>query len=278
MQVNPEKKTFIVILLTLITMAAEIIAGLLTHSMALFADGWHMGTHALALTLTFVTYVLIRKFANSKTFAFGTGKFSALSGFTSSLLLGLTGIFIIFESIERFINPVKISFNEAIIVAVIGLTVNSLCILIMGNGHCDCHHHHHHHHTHEHEDYNFKAAYMHILADAMTSVFAIAALITAKYFGWTFLDPIVGAIGGIIICIWALDLIKNTSMILLDSEVKELKSKITKLCNFDVLHVWKTSDDKVSVVAKINCDCDVNEIKSKISEIASTDLIFIERT
>jgi len=276
MQVNSEKKTFLVIVLTLVTMAAEIIAGLLTHSMALFADGWHMGTHALALTLTFMTYVFIRKFANSKTFAFGTGKFSALSGFTSSLLLGLTGIFIIFESAERFINPVKISFNEAIIVAIIGLVVNSLCILIMGTGSCECHHHHHH--SHKHEDYNFKAAYMHILADAMTSVFAIAALFTAKYFGWTFLDPIVGAIGGIIICIWALDLIKNTSMILLDSEVKELKSEIAKLCVFDVLHVWKTSDNKISVVAKTACSVDINEIKAKISELANTDSIFIERT
>ena len=136
-----ERKTFFVIVLTLLTMAAEISVGYLTHSMALFADGWHMGTHALALSLTFITYILIRKFSDSKTFAFGTGKFSTLSGYTSSILLGLTGLFIIYESVERFIHPLEIGFNEAIAVAIIGFIVNFLCILIMGHHTHGGHHH-----------------------------------------------------------------------------------------------------------------------------------------
>lgn len=269
-----ERKTFFVIVLTLLTMAAEIIVGYLTHSMALFADGWHMGTHALALSLTFVTYILIRKFSDSKTFAFGTGKFSTLSGYTSSILLGLTGLFIIYESIERFIHPLEIGFNEAIAVAIIGFIVNFLCILIMGHHKHDGHHHCH---CHEDEDYNFKAAYMHILADTMTSVFAIAALITAKYFGWVFLDPIVGLIGGTVICIWAYGLIKSTSMILLDAEVKTHKTAISELASFSELHVWKTSDDKYSVAGKVTSDEDICSLKKKISEIISLDSIFIER-
>ena len=215
-----EKKTFLVIVLTLLTMIAEIAVGYFTHSMALFADGCHMGTHALALSLTFFTYILITRFATSDKFAFGTGKFSTLSGFASSILLGLTGIFIIFESVERLFNPERIGFNEAILVAVIGLIVNAASILIMGDNHNHNHaaHNHQHNHTNEHkEDFNFKAAYMHILADALTSIFAIAALLAAKYFNWIFLDPVVGFIGGTVICIWAYNLIKSTTAILCDS-------------------------------------------------------------
>ena len=268
---NAETKTFWVIVLTLITMVAEIVVGYFTHSMALFADGWHMGTHALALSLTFFTYVLIKKYANSKTFAFGTGKFSTLSGYTSSILLGITGILIIYESLERFIHPLEIGFNEAIVVAIIGLIVNSGCILIMGHkehGHCR--------HCHEGEDYNFKAAYMHILADAMTSIFAIAALITAKHFGWIFLDPIVGIIGGFVICIWAYGLIKSTSMILLDSEAKEIKSKIADLADFKFLHVWKIADDEYALIAGVLEGTDISALKDKLCNIADFDSITIE--
>lgn len=209
--ITKERKTLLVIILTLITMFAEIIVGHLTHSMALFADGWHMGTHAFALSITFFTYVLIRKFS------FNEEKITTQAGFISAILLGITGIFILFESTERFFNPLEIGVNEAIIVAIIGLIVNSVCILIMGeDGHHHCHHHneHEHHHEEEHEDYNFKAAYLHILADALTSVFAIFALLCAKYFNWIFLDPIVGLAGGLVICIWAYGLIKSTGKII----------------------------------------------------------------
>lgn len=272
---NTERKTLVVIILTLITMFAEIIVGYYTNSMALFADGCHMGTHALALSITFLTYVFIRKFANSPSFAFGTGKFSTLSGFASSILLGVTGIYIIKEGIERFINPLSIGLKEAIIVAVIGFIVNLLCIIIMrGNDHGHCEHKHS-------EDYNFKAAYLHIMSDLMTSVFAIFALITAKYLGWNFLDPIVGVIGGIIICIWAYGIIKSTSMILLDSEAIDLKSTVSKelesTVRFEELHIWKTSECGYSLIAKIHTEIDLGEIKAQISELAEFDNITVEK-
>ena len=283
-----EKKTFLVIVLTLLTMIAEIAVGYFTHSMALFADGCHMGTHALALSLTFFTYILITRFATSDKFAFGTGKFSTLSGFASSILLGLTGIFIIFESVERLFNPEQIGFNEAILVAVIGLIVNAASILIMGDNHNHNHaaHNHQHNHTNEHkEDFNFKAAYMHILADALTSIFAIAALLAAKYFNWIFLDPVVGFIGGTVICIWAYNLIKSTTAILVDCEDRVTKEHIAEhlmgLCRIEELRVWAASEDKVNVIAKVeinNPEYSIEEIKHKISETADTASITIEVT
>lgn len=276
-EVNSEKKTLIVILLTLVTMFAEIIVGYLTNSMALFADGCHMGTHALALSITYLTYILIRKFSDSQSFVFGTGKFSILSGFTSSVLLGITGIFIIKEAIERYFNPLDISLDEAILVALIGFVVNLVCIIIMGSKE-----HHHDACCHSHEDYNFKAAYLHILADLMTSVFAIGALFAAKFAGWTFLDPIVGLIGGVVILIWALGLIKSTSMILLDAEVLDLKTeieeKLGKEVQFDELHVWKTSEHEYAIIMRITSDYDLDKVKSEISNLAEFSLMCIENS
>ncbi len=209
-----ERRTLIVIIFTIVAMFAEIAYGYLTNSMALLADGYHMGTHALALGLTYAAYILTRKFAQSPKFPNGTEKIGTLAAYTSSLFLGLTGFWIIFESLERFINPLEIQFNEAILVAIIGLVVNTICILIMeGKGH----HHHHHEHAHCHnEDYNFKAAYYHILADALTSILAIGALVAGKYFHLAFLDSIIGILGGILILKWAYGLITNTTKILID--------------------------------------------------------------
>ena len=138
------------------------------------------------------------------------------------------------------------------------------------------HEHCHNCHCHETEDYNFKAAYMHILADAMTSIFAIAALVTAKYLGWVFLDPVVGLIGGSVICIWAYGLIKSTSMILLDSEAKEIKSKVTELADFKTLHIWKIADDEYALIAGVAERTDISALKNKLCEIADFDSITIE--
>lgn len=207
-----EKRTLVVIIFTVITMFAEIAYGYFTHSMALLADGYHMGTHALALGLTFIAYVLIRKFKDSDLFPNGTDKIGTLTAYTSSIFLGFTGIWIIFEAVDRFLNPLQIKFNEAILVAVIGLVVNAVCILIMEGKH----EHHHHHEHHDDEDYNFKAAYYHILADALTSVLAIAALLIGKYFNFVYLDSVIGILGGILILRWAVGLLKNTVKILID--------------------------------------------------------------
>ena len=207
-----KKRTIALIIITLITMAAEIYFGIITHSMALTADGFHMGTHALALFITLAVCVLALKYQGKDE------KFNALGGYTSAILLGFTSLAIIWESVERFFHPLSISFNDAILVAVIGLVVNLLCVLVMGDSH---HHHHHeyshcHNHDEEQENLNYKAAYLHILADAFTSILAIGALLLGKYLGLVFLDPVIGILGGLIIAKWAVDLIKSSSLILLD--------------------------------------------------------------
>lgn len=208
-----EKRTLVVIIFTLVIMAAEVAYGYFTNSMALLADGYHMGTHALALGLTYVAYVLTRKLANNPKFENGTGKISTLAAYTSSLFLGLTGIWIIIEAFIRFLNPLNILFDEAILVAIIGLIVNASCILIMEGNHKKDSPEEKEAHN---KDYNFKAAYYHILADALTSILAIIALLVGKYFSINALDSIVGILGGILILKWAFGLLKNTVKILID--------------------------------------------------------------
>lgn len=204
-------KTLMVIAVTLLTMIAEISFGFITKSMALTADGFHMGTHALALFITFLVCLVIARYKDKE------DVLNALGGYTSALFLGATSIGIIYESVSRFINPQTISFNEAILVTVVGLIVNLICIFIMSDGHG-----HHHLHAHQHqpehhhkENLNFKAAYLHILADALTSVMAILALLCGKYFGWVFFDPLIGLVGGLIILKWSVDLIKSSFNILI---------------------------------------------------------------
>lgn len=206
-----EQKTLAVIIVTLVTMIAEIFYGYLTHSMALLADGYHMVSHVLALGLTYVAYILIRKFKNSELFPNGTDKIGTITAYTSALFLGLTGIWIITEAILRLVNPLVINFDSAILVAVIGLTVNCICIFIMEGKH-----HHHERDDDEHEDYNFKAAYYHILADALTSILAIFALLAGKFFNIISLDALIGILGGIMILRWAINLIKKTVIVLID--------------------------------------------------------------
>ncbi len=207
-----EKRVLIVILFTLAAMVAEIAYGYITNSMALLADGYHMGTHALALGLTYIAYILMRKFANSDIFVNGTEKIGTLAGYTSSLFLGLTGLWIIIESIERFLNPLSIKFDEAIIVAIIGLFVNAVSILIMETKNKS---------EKQENDYNYKAAYYHILADAITSILAILALLIGKFANILFLDSIIGIIGGILILKWAINLIKKTVSILIDIKINK---------------------------------------------------------
>ncbi len=210
-----EKRTLIVIIFTVIAMIAEIAYGYYTNSMALLADGYHMGTHALALGLAYVAYVLTRKFAGSNLFPNGTGKIGTLAAYTSSLFLGLTGIWIIIEAVSRFVNPLIIEFNEAILVAIIGLVVNVVCIFIMESKHEHCGEKHSYHNAEE-KDYNMKAAYYHILADALTSILAIVALLIGKHFNFTEFDSLIGILGGILIIKWAFGLLKDTVKILLD--------------------------------------------------------------
>ncbi len=204
------KKTQLVILVTLITMAAEIYFGFVTKSMALLADGFHMGTHALALLLTAIVCYLALKFKNKEE------KLNALGGYTSAILLGFTSIGIIVESIDRFVHPLSISFFDAILVAIIGLIVNIVCVVLMGDSHNHGHNHCGHKHEHKHENLNYKAAYAHILADAFTSILAILALLLGKYCGLVLLDPVMGLVGGAVIAKWAIGLLRKSGKILLD--------------------------------------------------------------
>ncbi len=207
-----KNKTLIVIVITILTMIAEIYYGIITHSMALTADGFHMGTHALALGITFIICVFAVKYQDK------TEKFNALGGYTSAILLGFTSLAIIWESVERFFKPLSISFGEAVLVAVIGLVINVICVFVMGGNHHhnhSCHSEEHHHEHDEDENLNYKAAYLHILADALTSILAIGALLLGKYYGWVFLDPVIGILGGIIIAKWAVGLLLTSSKILL---------------------------------------------------------------
>ncbi len=207
-----KKRTISVIVITLLMMLVEIYYGISTKSMALTADGFHMGTHVLAFLITLVVCVFAIEHEEK------TKKLNALGGYTSSLLLGLTSFGIIYESVERFFNPLAITFKEAILVAIIGLGVNLICIVIMG----DVHSHHHEHHCHDclecgaDENLNYKAAYFHIAADIMTSVLAIFALVFAKFFGWISLDPIIGLLGGLVILKWSVDLLKSSFDVLIN--------------------------------------------------------------
>lgn len=200
---NHEKRTKIVVYLTAIMMVVEITFGISTKSMALLADGIHMASHVGALGLSWAAYWLIRKHSNNPKFTSGTGKILSLSGFTSGLILQIFAILIVIESIDRLINPVKISFREAIVVAVFGLIVNIVCAMVL-------------HHDKKHSDHNIRAAYLHVLADAITSLTAIIAIAGAMYYKINSLDVIGGLVSAIIITKWSWGLLKVTSLELLD--------------------------------------------------------------
>jgi cation diffusion facilitator family transporter len=212
-----EKRTKQVFALTAITMIAEIIAGMVFGSMALLADGWHMGTHAAAFIISIFAYRYTRKHSQDKRFTFGTGKVSVLGGFASAVALAVVALVMAIESIQRFINPLVIQFNEAIIIAVFGLIINIVCAVLLYGGHDhDFEHDHSHQHHHDH---NLRAAYLHVLADALTSILAIIALTFGKYFGWSWLDSLMGIVGAFMITRWSYGLLKDTSSILLDRNI-----------------------------------------------------------
>lgn len=203
-----EKRTLIVVALTAVMMVAEIAAGLAFGSMALLADGLHMASHALALGIAMMAYVLARKLAGDERLSFGTGKINSLGGFTGALLLLIFAMAMTWESVHRLLAPVTIEFNQAIFVAVIGLAVNVVSAFVLIGGHDHADHHHH--------DHNLRAAYLHVLADALTSVLAIVALATGKYFGAVWMDPVMGIVGAVLIFRWSYGLLRDTGKVLLD--------------------------------------------------------------
>ena len=248
---SSKKKTLLVICLTVSMMIIEVAAGMLYGSMALLADGWHMGTHAGAIGIAYMAYRYEEKYRNSKWFSFGAGKIPILGGYTSAVILAIAALLMIIESVKRLIEPRDIHFNEAIIVAIIGLLVNIISAVILKDDHHhdhgDHHHEHEHHHDHEDEhDHNLRAAYLHVIADALTSMLALVALIFGRNFGWIWLDPVMGIVGGLVISRWAWGLLKSSGVILLDVtpddeltlKIKECLESYSDVRVVD-MHLWK---------------------------------------
>jgi cation diffusion facilitator family transporter len=271
-----ELRTLIVVLLTTATMALEIIAGIIYGSMALLADGLHMASHSVALVISLFAYVYARRFARDRRFSFGTGKVNSLAGFTGAILLAVFALLMVWESVERLISPVPIAFNQALIVAVVGLLVNGLSVVILnhrsdhneathqaGHPQAGVHQHGHHdghdhdpHHAHHH-DHNLRAAYLHVLADALTSVLAIFALLAGKYFGLSWLDPVMGVVGATLVARWSAGLLRTTSRVLLDRQASEklcqdIRERIGEVGG-DVadLHVWMIAPGVYAVICSL---------------------------
>ncbi|WP_210557743.1 MULTISPECIES: CDF family Co(II)/Ni(II) efflux transporter DmeF [unclassified Pseudomonas] len=255
------RRTLWVVALTFVMMIGEIAAGYLTGSMALLADGFHMATHAGALGIAAAAYGFARRNANNRRYSFGTGKVGDLAGFASAMVLGLVSLGIAGESIFRLFEPTTVAFGEATVIAIVGLGVNILsAFLLMGHhGHDHGHHHDHGHDHHHHHDNNLRSAYVHVLADALTSVLAIAALLAGRYLGWVWLDPAMGIVGSIVIAKWAYNLMRDSAAVLLDTTDEPVAAEIRELLEtsdnvrISDLHVWQVGPQAraaiVSVVA-----------------------------
>ena len=271
---SSETRTIIVILITASMMCIEIVAGLAYGSMALLADGLHMASHAAALSITAYAYFFARKRAHDRSFSFGTGKVNSLGGFTGAILLLLFALMMVYESIYRLLKPEDIFYNQAILVAVIGLIVNGACMFILRH---DEHHHGHDHHGHDH---NLRAAYLHVLADTLTSFLAIIALLAAKFYAWNWMDPIMGIIGAILITKWSIGLLKQSGNVLLDrqgpdhlvkSVEKVIKSMPSKPEIVD-LHIWLIGPNIFSAAITVLANeekCIGCLIKSEIKNISA---------
>ncbi|EAQ99524.1 CDF family Co(II)/Ni(II) efflux transporter DmeF [Congregibacter litoralis] len=286
---NPlaERNTRWTVLLTAIMMVAEITSGWLFNSMALLADGWHMSSHALALGLSVAAYAAARRFAQHPGFAFGTWKIEVLGGYTSAIfLVGIAGL-MFYQSIERLIAPTPIQYNQAILVAILGLGVNLICAWLLKDGH-----HHHSHgedhqdHGHHHHDLNLRAAYLHVLTDALTSLLAIIALFGGKLWGANWLDPVMGIAGAALVSIWAIGLIRETGKVLLDAEMNKpianiVKQRIdTTLPEVPItdLHLWRVGKQHYACILSVSAEDKLtpDHIKACLSDIGELAHITIE--
>lgn len=266
---NPsaERGTRAVMWITATMMVVEIFAGWWFNSMALLADGWHMSSHAFAIGLSAFAYSAARRYSKDPRFTFGTWKIEILGGFASAIFLLGVAAMMVFGSVERIFSPQPIHYHEAVVVAIVGLLVNIVCAMILGNAHHGHGHHHHHDHEHEaheghhHHDLNLKSAYLHVMADAATSVLAIIALVGGLLYGWSWLDPVMGIVGAILVAIWAKNLLVETGKVLLDREmdhpiVDEIRELIAPTGNPDEtqvtdLHVWRVGKEAYSCAVSI---------------------------
>ena len=303
------RRTLLVAILTAVMMVGEIAAGFYTGSMALLADGFHMATHAGALGIAALAYGYARRHAGDARFSFGTGKVGDLAGFASAAILAIVAVVMAFESVLRLYDPVEVAFGDATLVAVLGLGVNLVSAFLLGGGHSHGHGHEHkphahvphahdhppHDHEHPHTDHahrggarardnNLRGAYLHVLADALTSVLAIVALIAGGLLGWVWLDPVMGIVGGLVIARWAWSLMRDTSSVLLDQTDTQLAGEVTQVVEGpgDVriadLHVWRIGPDShaaiISVVAPFGLTCDA--IRARLAPVHELKHITVE--
>jgi cation diffusion facilitator family transporter len=290
-----ERRTWFVIALTSVMMVVEIAAGTIYGSMALVADGWHMSTHAAAMLIAALAYLFARRNAKNPRFTFGTGKVGDLAAFASAIILALVALLIGWESVVRLANPVPISFPQAIVVAIIGLIVNLVSAWLLREDH-DHHHGHSHHHDHSHDeddhhhhhhgrDQNLRAAYLHVLADALTSVLAIIALIAGSVYGWIWLDPLMGIVGALVIARWSWGLMRDTGATMLDyreagdpiaakirAVVEEAGDKITDL------HVWQLGPGHHGAIIAVSTASEMNPVayRERLAQTAGLSHITVE--
>ena len=277
------KRTLWVVWLTAVTMLVEIAFGWLTGSMALLADGFHMATHAGALAVAAAAYGYARRHARNPRFTFGTGKVGDLSGFASALLLGVTALFIAVESVLRFFQPIEVAFGEATLVAVVGLVVNIVSAFLLGHDHSHDHGHgdHEHGHGQGHADNNLRAAYVHVLTDALTSVLAIAALLAGRYLGWAWLDPAVGLLGAVVIARWAWGLMKDTAAILLDTAEPALMARVrleaeAEGATIRDLHVWRIGPHAHAAIISLAAGGDGNAVRRRVRALPRMEHVTVE--
>ncbi len=281
------RRTLWVVVLTALMMVGEIIAGTMFNSMALLADGFHMATHAVALAVAAGAYAYARRNAYNRHFTFGTGKVGDLAGFASALVLAMIAIGIAVESAQRLFNPSAVAFGEATVIAVIGLIVNVASALLLSGGQ---HHHRHHGHAHDHDhnhgarhhDNNMRSAFMHVLADALTSVLAIAALLAGRYLGWVWLDPAMGIVGGIVIATWSWNLLRDTSRVLLDTSDAHLEQEIRYEVErpgdariFD-LHVWRIGPGAHAAIVAFAGAASTESVRQRLTAVHELQHVTVE--
>jgi len=281
------RRTLWVVALTAVMMVGEIVAGVMFNSMALLADGFHMATHAGALAAAAFAYAFARKHARSGRYTFGTGKVGDLAGFASALVLGVVAIGIAWESVGRLLDPRPVAFGQATLVAVIGLVVNLVSALLLGGGHHHGHDHHHDHahdhgHDHHHHDNNLRAAFVHVLADALTSVLAIAALLAGRFLGWTWLDPVMGIVGAVVIAVWAWSLIRDTAGVLLDATDRHLEAEVREEvegpgdAKITDLHVWRLGPGAYGAIVSYLGAAPAPEVRKRLTRVHELSHVTVE--